>query len=83
MDRVSITQYGSPLTLTEIETMRKLASGVGVKKIAREEGVSPNAVRGRVYRASIKLGTQGHICTIMMAYRLGHFQLPPVDPRLS
>lgn len=68
--------FGQSLTDIEKRTMVQLCEGMTPKRIARIDGVKPNAIRTRMWRVGIKLGTRGHIQTIMTAYRRGLFELP-------
>lgn len=68
-------KFGQALTLIEVRTMVQLCEGMTPKRIARLDGVKPNAIRTRMWRVGIKLGTRGHIQTIMTAYRRGLFSL--------
>jgi DNA-binding NarL/FixJ family response regulator len=77
-----VAKFGQPLTPLDIDTMKQLSMGVNAKRIARQQGVKLSAIRTRMWRMSVKLGTRGHIQTIMLAYRLGYFDLPPVDDKL-
>lgn len=68
-----------PLTRLEIDTLRCLAIGHTMKEIAAAEYVSESAVRMRVSRAGIKLGTRGLVATTLKAFILGHFPVRPSD----
>ena len=73
---MGVAHLGQALTEIEIRTMVQLCIGMTPKRIARLDGVKPNAIRTRMWRVGIKLGTRGHIQTIMTAYRRGLFELP-------
>lgn len=77
-----VAKFGQPLSPLDIDTMKRLCLGENAKRIARQQGVKLSAIRTRLWRMSVKLGTRGHIQTIMLAYRMGYFDLPPVENKL-
>lgn len=66
-------------TQLEVDTMEKLCRGMTPKRIARLENVKPNAIRTRMWRVGIKLGTRGHIQTIMVAHLRGLISMDPLS----
>lgn len=47
-----------PLTLKQVDIMRKTAEGLSAKEVARELGISPDTVRGHMKEIFLRLGAK-------------------------